>query len=544
LLTEVRDTAGTPITTDDSIMANDTDTVHVAGSVVVDEPASIAKGSESVSFTGVVTACPGSTVRVTISGLAGLDAAELTLSVKNQAGATQAVPLTAGGGSLNGTFTFADTGGNRVETFTFTASASAAAPSGSFTMATTLRSPTGATSATDTAAVAIVVPTVSVTAPPALTAGIDAGPLTIAVTNPAEVGRYTRLRAGVVITGPAGLEAGDVTITCGGTTYPLTRNADGTLSGLVGASHAGVAPGASFTDDCTIALGDGAPAGTYSIVATVWRVDAGGAASDTAALNTSAAATVDVFTQGYRMVAADGGIFTFGDRVFRGSTGDIRLNQPIVGGATDLSDYDGYWIVASDGGVFAFNAEFHGSLGSVRLTSPAVEIEPTPTGKGYWIVQANGTVTAFGDAKHVGDFSGRALNKPIVGMAVTNTGGGYWLVGGDGGIFAFGDAGFFGSTGAMTLNAPVIDLAPAVDGLGYYLLGSDGGVFSFGSAEFKGSTGNIRLNQPVVAMLVPPTGNGYWLAAADGGIFAFGAVDFLGSMGAVRLNSPVLDLIH
>ena len=33
-----------------------------------------------------------------------------------------------------------------------------------------------------------------------------------------------------------------------------------------------------------------------------------------------------------------------------------HLNKPIVGGATDTSDYDGYWIVASDGGVFTFNA--------------------------------------------------------------------------------------------------------------------------------------------------------------------------------------------
>jgi hypothetical protein len=30
-------------------------------------------------------------------------------------------------------------------------------------------------------------------------------------------------------------------------------------------------------------------------------------------------------------VAADGGIFAFGDARFYGSTGNIRLNQPIVG---------------------------------------------------------------------------------------------------------------------------------------------------------------------------------------------------------------------
>jgi hypothetical protein len=30
-------------------------------------------------------------------------------------------------------------------------------------------------------------------------------------------------------------------------------------------------------------------------------------------------------------VASDGGIFSYGDAVFHGSTGSIRLNQPIVG---------------------------------------------------------------------------------------------------------------------------------------------------------------------------------------------------------------------
>jgi hypothetical protein len=29
-------------------------------------------------------------------------------------------------------------------------------------------------------------------------------------------------------------------------------------------------------------------------------------------------------------VASDGGIFTFGDAKFYGSTGDVKLNQPIV----------------------------------------------------------------------------------------------------------------------------------------------------------------------------------------------------------------------
>jgi hypothetical protein len=34
---------------------------------------------------------------------------------------------------------------------------------------------------------------------------------------------------------------------------------------------------------------------------------------------------------GYWFVASDGGIFTFGDAGFFGSTGAMKLNKPIVG---------------------------------------------------------------------------------------------------------------------------------------------------------------------------------------------------------------------
>ena len=34
---------------------------------------------------------------------------------------------------------------------------------------------------------------------------------------------------------------------------------------------------------------------------------------------------------GYWLVASDGGVFTFGDAVFKGSTGALTLNKPIVG---------------------------------------------------------------------------------------------------------------------------------------------------------------------------------------------------------------------
>lgn len=355
------------------------------------------------------------------------------------------------------------------------------------------------------------------------------------------------LREGAALTisptsGPAGTAITVSGTGCEAPTVDVALAASSGQSGSVVAEKKDVA--VSGTTDRTFSTTITIPAGSDPALTYTVGAACGSDAYAFKTFDVTAAANVPTGASGYRMVAADGGIFTFGDRVFRGSTGNLRLNKPIVGGATDTSDFDGYWIVASDGGVFTFNAGFFGSLAGQALPAPAVEIEPTSTGKGYWIVLANGKVHNFGDAKHFGDFAGNPLNKPVIGMSVTTTGQGYWIVAQDGGIFSFGDAKFFGSTGNKTLNAPIIDLAPAVDNKGYYLLGADGGVFSFGSADFKGSTGNLKLNAPVVAMLVAPTGAGYWLAASDGGLFTFGAVNFMGSMGGTKLNSPVLDLIN
>ncbi len=50
---------------------------------------------------------------------------------------------------------------------------------------------------------------------------------------------------------------------------------------------------------------------------------------------------------GYRFVASDGGIFTFGDAKFLGSMGGKPLPSPIVGMARTRQG-DGYWLVGSE----------------------------------------------------------------------------------------------------------------------------------------------------------------------------------------------------
>jgi len=73
---------------------------------------------------------------------------------------------------------------------------------------------------------------------------------------------------------------------------------------------------------------------------------------------------------GYQLVAADGGIFSFGSARFSGSTGNLRLNQPVVGMAADRKT-GGYWLVAADGGVFSFNAPFRGSTETCASMRPS-----------------------------------------------------------------------------------------------------------------------------------------------------------------------------
>ena len=99
--------------------------------------------------------------------------------------------------------------------------------------------------------------------------------------------------------------------------------------------------------------------------------------------------------RGYWMVASDGGVFSFGDAAFEGSTGGTRLNRPVVALAPTAA---GYWMVASDGGVFAFgDAPFAGSLGGKGLAT-IVGMTPTATHAGYWLTAETGALYAFGDA--------------------------------------------------------------------------------------------------------------------------------------------------
>ena len=160
------------------------------------------------------------------------------------------------------------------------------------------------------------------------------------------------------------------------------------------------------------------------------------------------------------MVAADGGIFNFGDAGFFGSMGGQPLNEPIVGMAT-TSDGGGYW--------------------GWRRTA-ASSASATPASSAPWAAAPQQA-----DRRHRRHPTGRATGR--------------WR---DGGIFAFGDARFDGSTGALHLNQPIVGMAATADGAGYWFVASDGGIFNFGDAPFFGSAGSLVLPSRWSAWPSPP----------------------------------------
>ena len=188
-----------------------------------------------------------------------------------------------------------------------------------------------------------------------------------------------------------------------------------------------------------------------------------------------------------------GSLYSFGAPSY-GSPGS-PLNRPLVG-MVATGDQQGYWLVASDGGVFSYgDAAFYGSTGNIHLNRPIVGLSSTPDGKGYWLVASDGGVFSYGDAAFYGSTGSIALNRPIVGMAATPDGKGYWLVASDGGVFTFGDAAFYGST-ASDPGDPVERLVPTHSGHGYWVVQQNGTASAFGDA---GSS-----NPPTQALLFDP----------------------------------------
>jgi uncharacterized protein YkwD len=135
----------------------------------------------------------------------------------------------------------------------------------------------------------------------------------------------------------------------------------------------------------------------------------------------------------------------------------------------------GYWLVAADGGMFAFgDAAFHGSTGGRRLPHPIVGMARTGTGHGYWLLGRGGEVYPFGTARHHGAPTGFTA----AALILSDSGSGYLIVTSNGGVLGYGDAAYYGSTGWAPLRSPVT-AASGGPGEGYRLTTADGTIFVF-----------------------------------------------------------------
>ncbi len=214
--------------------------------------------------------------------------------------------------------------------------------------------------------------------------------------------------------------------------------------------------------------------------------------------------------RGYWEVASDGGVFAFGDAGFYGSIPGIgfapagtpgpgpKLNAPIVA-IVPSADGGGYFMVAADGGVFAFgDARFAGSCPGIgTCPGSAVAVLPDTTGEGYWLVTSVGHVYAFGDALPLG--SPGATPSPITSAVRAPDGVGYWILVADGAIYAYGDAGYHGGDTAAGPADPATAVFAPSDGMGYWIVTADGAVASFGSAPADGGMAGTHLNGSIIA---------------------------------------------
>ena len=251
------------------------------------------------------------------------------------------------------------------------------------------------------------------------------------------------------------------------------------------------------------------------------------------------------------VVTARNGDGDFGGRVTQltltGSSGSVSVTGSAFAAALNLKSNwfslgnqssggtGGYWIDDTKGGVYSFgDATFYGSTGNLVLNKPIVGMASTPDGGGYWLVASDGGVFSFGDANFYGSTGNLVLNKPIVGMVPAADGHGYWLVASDGGIFTFGDAVFSGSLGATPPASPVVAMAPSAAGGGYWMLEANGTVQAFGGAPSVApgadSPAISSANSPMTSIIASVDGQGYEVVDRTGQVYSFGDAPYFGDV--------------
>ena len=254
--------------------------------------------------------------------------------------------------------------------------------------------------------------------------------------------------------------------------------------------------------------------------------------------------------RGYWLVGSDGGIFSFGQAQFYGSTGSLHLQRPVVG-IVPTADHGGYWLDASDGGVFSYgDTQFYGSIPGLgihpagsglpdSLDAPIVGMVPSFDDNGYFMVASDGGVFAFGDAHFAGSCPGiGGCSGAAVAVMPDESGNGYWLVTATGHVYTFGDAPYFGAPDQGTVTSAIA----TPDGQGYWILLADGQVLNYGDAVSDGSpsAGDFGGLDAATAVFDTSDGGGYWVASALGSVYSFGDAPNDGGMGSTHLNGSII----
>ncbi len=215
---------------------------------------------------------------------------------------------------------------------------------------------------------------------------------------------------------------------------------------------------------------------------------------------------------GYWVAASDGGVFAFGDAAFYGSIPGVglspagsgvanSLNAPIVG-MVPAANGQGYLMVAADGGIFTFGsgAKFEGSCPGIGgCVGAAVAVMPDAGGSGYWVVTQSGNVYAFGAAPYYG--APGETGSLVTSAVRTPNGDGYWILTADGAVYGYGNAVNLGSPSSTSFDGldPATAIFATSDDDGYWVSSAAGKVFNFGDAPNDGDMSGDHLNGPIIA---------------------------------------------
>ena len=213
---------------------------------------------------------------------------------------------------------------------------------------------------------------------------------------------------------------------------------------------------------------------------------------------------------GFWAVTGNGSVLPEGNVPYLGGRDSEWLKKPIVAAAASPSGY-GYYLVSRGGKVYTFGDAR--SRGRLDQKTTIVDIAVHPGSKGYWLLSAGGRIFSFGN---VGSFAKLDVAGAPRSIASTPTGLGVWAVTSEGKVAARGDAVHLGDG-----KGGAVDIAPSITGLGYWIASAEGRVQAFGDAVVAGGFEGIS-KEPIVGLARTATSQGYWLVNRLGEATAFG----------------------